>query len=393
VNVDGMGVRAKAGGLENVSLELSEAGCRECHRHGPGDRPRTAMLPWSDDVLRISTPVENAAGCQACHVRGARHLGVLLMDVSLAGTRARLLGDLRTDLALSICFLALVTAGVYLLIHRLVVRRVEQMEAPLNALAQGDYSARLPQLDRPRDELDALAQSVNALAAELERRMRELEEKHRLRYHAILEERERIAREMHDGMAQVMGYVNAKSAAIGLILEQGRAEEARQQLGQLAEASMDALLEIRTSIFGLRTAAAGNNGLCATLQEYAEKFSEMSGLRIDLLLPEAESPLGLGSETELHLLRIVQEALTNVRKHAGTDQAAVRLTRYDHTLEVRITDQGRGFPSGSVDAGAIGHFGLSTMRERAEAVGGSLAIDSEPGGGTCVTVRLPLNGA
>jgi signal transduction histidine kinase len=325
-----------------------------------------------------------------CHPEGDRHLGVLLIDVSLTDARAYLTKDLHIDLAISGGFTLMVTAGVYFLMHLLVVRRVERFRQPLEAFASGDLAARLPSPRDPWDELDTLTSTFNHMATELEQQIEEQEQRHQLRQRAIVEERERIAREMHDGIAQLMGYVNTKAAAVRLLLMNDRLDEARSQLHQLAEAAEVSYIALRASILGLRISDHEGIGLAATLQEFTTNFSELTGIQVDVRLPPQEAEQFIPYESELHLLRITQEALSNIQKHSSSKQAWVELKLDDHLLELTIGDYGTGFNPEQPKTDLRPHFGLSTMRERAEAIGASFLVDAAPGKGTRITILLPL---
>lgn len=378
------------GGDQGRVRQADDPECSGCHEQ-PGDsRPRTAILDFVEDTLRIATPIENAAECVTCHPGGDHLLGELLIDVSLADARAHLANELQIDLAISGGFTVLVTVGVYLLVHLLVVRRVERFRQPLEAFANGDLTARLPSPRDPWDELDTLTLAFNNMATELEQQIEEREQRHQLRQRAIVEERERIAREMHDGIAQLMGYVNTKAAAVRLLLMNGRLDEAQSQLNQLSEAAEVSFIELRASILGLRISDHEGHGFVATLQEFITKFSQMTGIQVDVSLPPQGAERFLPYESELHLLRIAQEALSNVHKHSSTKHAWIDLKRDDHLLELTIGDHGTGFNPEHPKDDHRPHFGLSTMRERAEAIGASFLVDAVPGRGTRITILLPL---
>jgi signal transduction histidine kinase len=207
---------------------------------------------------------------------------------------------------------------------------------------------------------------------------------------AVTEERERIAREMHDGLAQVLGYVNTKAQAAQTLLRAGENERAAAQLGQLAEASRASYADVREGILGLRTSLGGERGFVDTLRDYLERWQGQSDVAVRLVTePAAGFAPRLAPNAEVQLLRIVQEALANVRKHAAARQAEVRLTQADGCLEAVVEDDGTGFDPGALGRTALPRFGLATMRERAEAVGGSFSVASTPGYGTRVTVRVP----
>ncbi len=216
----------------------------------------------------------------------------------------------------------------------------------------------------------------------------------RLREHAqslaVLEERERIARELHDSVGQVLGYVNTKAQAVKVLLEAGRTDEARVQLGQLEDAARDAYADLREAILGLRIGGGLDRHLLAALREYVRRYSDLSGVHTELIVEGDPALYVFSHTTELQLLRIVQEALSNVRKHAAATRAWVRLARDDGVLRISVRDDGRGFDPSRVQRGAWPRFGLQTMRERAEAIGGTFAVRSRVGSGTEVEVRLPL---
>lgn len=210
-----------------------------------------------------------------------------------------------------------------------------------------------------------------------------------LRAVAVTEEREWIAREMHDNLAQVLGYVNTKAQAAQLHLDSGRPEPAAAHLGQLAEAARSAYADVREGILGLRSSLDGEKGFVEVLAAYLERWQEQSGVPVELrLVPADQRDSALSAIAEVQLLRIVQEALANVRKHAAASQARVVIRQSPTTLEVVIEDDGTGFDPEAVQRGGHPRFGLATMRERAEAVGGAFAVSTSPDGGTRVHVAF-----
>ncbi len=207
---------------------------------------------------------------------------------------------------------------------------------------------------------------------------------------AAVEERERLAREMHDGLAQALGFLTLKLGLAERTLDGGAPEPARQALAEMRKVAGDAYDEVRQAIFGLRTMVSRGLGLVPTLTEYLHEFSQQSGLEVTLEVPEDDGFSRFTPEIEVQLIRIVQEALHNVRKHAGAHTARVRFRREGEEAQVTIEDDGGGFDPGASPADARRHFGLATMRERAESVGGALAVRSAPGSGTQVVMRLPF---
>jgi signal transduction histidine kinase len=207
----------------------------------------------------------------------------------------------------------------------------------------------------------------------------------RLRASAIEEERLRLAREMHDGVAQILASVNARAQAVREHLRAGRSAEAIGLLDRLAADARAVHAEVREGILALR-ATASSDGISGTLRAFLDDWQDQTGLAVEC---EVED-LRLQPEREVQVLRIVQEALANVRKHAGASSVRVRLTLESDEAALEIADDGRGFDPDRPFHDGRPHFGLLTMRERALAVNGSLDIATRTGSGTVVRLRLPV---
>jgi signal transduction histidine kinase len=206
---------------------------------------------------------------------------------------------------------------------------------------------------------------------------------------AVAEERTRIAHEMHDGLAQVLAYVNTKAQAVREFLRRGHTEEAEQHLDQLAAAAREVYADVRESIIGLRSAGSGRS-MGEAMAEYVASWERQSGVECQL---DVDPGLRLADGPELQLLRIVQEALANVRKHAAASEVSVRIERQDGRVVATIVDDGVGFTPGELGRSEFPRFGLATMRERAESIGGSVQLDTAPGAGTRVRVEIPSQAA
>ena len=204
---------------------------------------------------------------------------------------------------------------------------------------------------------------------------------------AVTQERLRIAHEMHDGVAQVLGYVNTKVQAATEYIRHGKNDEASGQLRELATAAREAYGDVRQNIVDLRTLPAPQRSFAELLQEFVTRWKEQSGISTQLTIdPVLSVPAG----TELQLVRIVQESLTNVRKHAKATNATIDVRRTDGKLLMTIADDGIGFVPGARVRSDFPKFGLATMRERAESIGATLTVDSAPGEGTRVRLEVPL---
>jgi signal transduction histidine kinase len=208
----------------------------------------------------------------------------------------------------------------------------------------------------------------------------------RLRELAVAEERARIARELHDGTAQVLSYVNVKAQAVREHLDSGRGAEAAAQLDQLARAAREVYADVRGGILTLRQAAAAERSLAERVRALVEEWRTEAGLGVELSL---DGELALEPESEVQALRIVGEALANVRKHARAQRVVVGLSAVGEAVRLSIEDDGSGFEPGDLPPADLPRFGLQTMTERARLLGGSLRIESRRGGPTRVTAELP----
>ncbi len=204
---------------------------------------------------------------------------------------------------------------------------------------------------------------------------------------AALREREQMARELHDGLGQVLGYVKLQTQAARSLLAQERKVEADNCLAQLASVAQDAHADVRDTIFQMSAASPLELGFRAALQQYLERFSQNYQIRTELEMPPELTDSRFEPAVGMQLLRIIQEALANARKHAHASQVRISLAARAGTAEVTITDDGQGFDPDQADGGG---FGLRFMRERAADVGGRLQVRSAPGQGAQVVVEAPL---
>lgn len=207
---------------------------------------------------------------------------------------------------------------------------------------------------------------------------------------AVVEERIRIARELHDGLAQVLGYINTQTLAVSRLIESGRTEEARAQLESMGAASREVYTDVREAILGLRLATDGPADFLPTLRSYLDSFQQMTELETALEL-QGTSGLSLAPAVEIQLVRIVQEALSNVRKHAHASRVVVCVEVEDGEATVEVVDDGLGLRDDLGAPTGWPRFGMRTMKERADSIGGSFDVHSVPGQGTTVRVRIPVH--
>ena len=201
---------------------------------------------------------------------------------------------------------------------------------------------------------------------------------------AVLEERARIARELHDSLAQTLGYLNLKTELVEGMLQHGAWTNAQNEMSDIRRVVREACYDVRESIDGLRTRLSDGGGLIPMAARYLHEFGQRAGLVAEYVVADGEIHLSPLAETEV--LRIIQEALMNVRKHAQASRVRVMIKSEGGAAHIEIADDGRGFDLNTLPPAQ--HFGLRIMRERAERLGGTFQVESAPGQGTRVTVRL-----
>ena len=204
---------------------------------------------------------------------------------------------------------------------------------------------------------------------------------------AVLQERERLARELHDSLGQTLAATHLQASAARHLLAQGQFDQTAQCLAQIAEMSIAAEADVRDYLLGAKTGFAPDMPFLATLRQYVSRFGQQYNLPVALNAPPALETQSLGFPVEVQLLRVIQEALSNVRKHAAAQQVQIGFNLTAALVEVVIADNGRGFDPAL--AQQTEGFGLQAMRERAAALGGTLTISSRPGAGTQITIRAP----
>ena len=208
-------------------------------------------------------------------------------------------------------------------------------------------------------------------------------------FQAVLGERSRIAREIHDTLAQGYAGVSVQLEVLAELLRQHKVDAAASQLDKARDTVRHGLADARQSIWALRTQDAGETTLPVKLRRMAEA-AEGNGLTADFNLFGAYRVLP--PETEKEIARVAQEAIHNVKKHAGATRVSVQLEYGTETIALEVRDNGRGGACERTAGPARGHFGLTGMKERAAAIGGTLEIVSAPGEGTTIRLNAPAPG-
>lgn len=206
---------------------------------------------------------------------------------------------------------------------------------------------------------------------------------------AMLEERQRIAADMHDGLAQTLSGLNLTAEQAAELVAGGRNGEAIGVLGRLREVTGQASLDVRRAIASLQDGPPLGRAFHARLVEMVEELGVNGGPAIDLA-PPVELPADLPPDESEQLLRVIREALLNACHHASAMHISIRWEARNGRAAVTVEDDGQGFDPRAPLPDGGSHFGLSIMRARAARLGGQLAIDSAPGQGTRVTLTWPL---
>jgi len=204
---------------------------------------------------------------------------------------------------------------------------------------------------------------------------------------AALQERESLARDLHDSIGQVLGYASFQVDASSALIDAGQSAAATAQLARLATVLQEAHADVREQILRLRSSTSPQQPFIAVLRHYLDGFSSNYAIGATLTIDADHCVEQLAPETQMQLFRIVQEVLSNARKHSGACSVAVTVAGDDNKLSLWIADNGCGFDPDTATNGA--HWGLRTMAERAAELGGSLHIESALGAGTRVGVEIP----
>jgi DNA-binding NarL/FixJ family response regulator len=246
------------------------------------------------------------------------------------------------------------------------------------------------QVTQTFNQMVAAVRDVEAvLEAEVAKRTQELAESQR-RLGAV-EERERIGREIHDDLGQIMGYIQVQGEAAAARLRQDEPERAQTILMEMSAVAQEAHERVRQYILGIRTGQASRPvDFWAALHAYLDLARERYDLLIELTAdPALRADWRLTPAVETQLLRIVQEGITNVHKHAHATLVQIIFMLDGNWLTMILKDNGRGFDATETTPVAGEHFGLKIMQERAESVNGRWQISSTPGQGTQIYLQLP----
>jgi signal transduction histidine kinase len=275
-----------------------------------------------------------------------------------------------------VLLIAVVPVGVLfgLLTSRRLVRRVRRLERATLAVADGDYTVALPVSGR--DEVGRLEANFTDMARQLGSAL--AAERQRAAGDAGAAERARIAREVHDAISQHLFGLRMIAAGMR------RADPGNQQARAIERISEEALRDMQALLIELRPVSPDGAGLAPALREICAAYHDRLGVTVDASLDDIAVP----APVEHALLRITQEACANAVRHGRARRLAVSLARHDGHVELAVRDTGAGFAPEDAAASRAGS-GLANIRGRVAELGGTVDIDSAPGRGAALTVRVP----
>jgi signal transduction histidine kinase len=269
---------------------------------------------------------------------------------------------------------AMVPVGVLfgLLTTRGLVRRVRRLEQATLAVADGDYTITLPASGR--DEVGRLETNFSTMTRQLNSALDA--ERQRASGDARAAERARIAREIHDTISQHLFATRMIAAGMR------RADPANQQAQAIERISEEALRDMQALLVELRPASLDGAGLASALQEICMGYHDRLGVTVETSLDDVIVP----APVEHALLRITQETCVNAVRHGNTTWLAVSMAHQDGHVQLVVRDNGTGFDPAAAHIGS----GLAHIRDRVAELGGTVDINSAPGRGAAITVRVPV---
>lgn len=288
------------------------------------------------------------------------------------------------------CFIVMSAAGLYFALRgsQLIKGRLGDILLFVAALRRGKFNETLKTYEK--DEVGLILEELNQLSQYIQEQVHSLqklaEEKTELsqtaRTAAIIEERQRLARDLHDVVSQQLFALSMMSSASLKVFEQNP-EKARKQLEQISEIAVKAQGEMRALLLHLRPVQLSGESLCEGIIKLVQELKLKTNLHFEASIDEIED---ISKAAEEHIFRIVQEALSNIIRHADATKVKLVLTDDDHYIRLFIGDDGKGF---DIHKERITSYGLKTMRERCEQIGGTYNLRSKENEGTYIEIRIP----
>lgn len=334
--------------------------------NGETDPDRISQI--SDDLMTIAVPVTNDDG---------KVLGIVVIALTYPpqGSLIQLLSLVGSSLIIFTLAAGIVGTIFGFFTARGLTKRLRKVSSSTESWSQGDFSTFIQ--DRSADEIGQLAQQLNRMAEQLQNLLKSKQEL------ATLEERNRLARDLHDSVKQQVFATTMQIGAARSLLEQDSGA-AREHLNEAEQLSRQAQAELNDLILELHPATLESKGLIQVLKAHIADWSRQNNIASEIIILEEPH---LPMEVEQTLFRVTQEALANVAKHSEATNIEIQVSGENNGASITISDNGKGFDVTLANGKGIG---LRSMRERMEALGGELRIDSETGQGTRITARYKV---
>jgi len=387
-------------------LDIKDRTCQVCHKKPQASQ--TGALVITDDsgkrVLRSVSSINKSPPCFACHERTDATYGVLIMDFSMDDVEMQLARERRDTILWALGALLLLAVAINTILRQVVIRPLERLTEAVRRVGRGELGYRtglggndsIGELSRTFDQMAEGLEGKALVAAENARLYEELQRKEALRGQLIEqlwtvqeEERRRISRELHDHTSQAL-----TTLLVGLkMLAEGQdTEQIRERVAELRAIAAHTLEGVHDLAVQLRPSVLDDMGLVAATQHTATNFAGHFGIQVHFQAVGFDDRR-LSPAVETTIYRIVQEALTNVAKHARAQNVDILLEYRGDVVLALVEDDGQGFDvEATLQRPKSGRLGLFGMQERAALVGGTLTVESSAGG-TTVLVEIPLSPA
>ncbi|WP_079480692.1 HAMP domain-containing sensor histidine kinase [Halobacillus salinus] len=269
--------------------------------------------------------------------------------------------------------------------------RMDRLSTMIRQLSRGEYTFRIPIEDQ--EEMTGLSEELNELGGKLEYQKESLvklaDEKAELARSAhkaaTIEERQRLARDLHDAVSQQLFALTMMAQATERILEK-KPDKAKKQLHEITQMALQAQTEMRALLLHLRPVHLSGDSLTSGIESLVEELKQKCSLKFHL---DMEDSPNLSKTAEEHVFRVLQEALSNILRHANASNVTINISSSGREVFVHIADDGNGFSLADHKDNKAS-YGLKTMRERCEEIGGEFSIRSREGEGTYIDIRIPM---
>ncbi|WP_248929240.1 sensor histidine kinase [Paenibacillus hamazuiensis] len=271
-------------------------------------------------------------------------------------------------------------------------RRVQQLAESVYLFERGDFTYRVPDsLVSGRDEMGVMGGRLNRMAERIEQQVASLQKlaaektelAGQLQQSAVLEERQRIARDLHDAVSQQLFAISMMTSAIRES-EDLNTDKVRKRIEMVQSSAGEAQKEMRALLMQLRPAALDGKNLKDGIEELLRQLANKHDIAVH---GELEDIPEISKGISDNLFRMLQESLSNVIRHSGASAVTVRLRQVGRHIHMTVADNGVGFDT--EEAGAAS-YGMKTLQERADEIGGTVSVASSPGKGTQIHVKVPV---